>query len=225
MNDSLLKYSIDCAVDAFSTRKDSVLPYPVILGSQVHDVKTAVIKDADPDQSLLEGVDALVTNLKGVALGVRTADCVPILLFDPENMAIAAIHAGWKGTLRRIVNSGIAALAREYGTKAGNLKAVIGPCISGKSFQVGEEIPNAFKELGFPIERIYSWNGPKIDGEYTSGHHIDLVETNVWLMELCGIQKDNILCCGIDTFTDGSFYSARRDGTESGRIITAIKLL
>lgn len=223
--DSLLKYELDESVDAFSTRKCSKLPYEVILGGQVHDIKIAVITDANPEPSTLEGVDALVTNIRGVAVGVRTADCVPILLYDRINSAIAAIHSGWKGTLRRIINNALSTMSHNYGTKPENIIAQIGPCISGSSFQVGEEIPQAFKELGFPLERIYSWNGPKVEGNPLSGHHIDLAETNIWLMEIAGIRRDNITCCGIDTFTDNSFYSARRDGTDSGRLITAIKLL
>lgn len=223
--DSLLKYELDESVDAFSTRKCSKLPYDVILGGQVHDIKTAAITEANPDPSTLEGVDALVTNIRGVAIGIRTADCVPILLYDRINSAVAAIHSGWKGTLRRIINSALSAMSQNYGSKPENIKVQIGPCISGSSFQVGEEIPQAFKDLEFPLERIYSWNGPKVEGNPLSGHHIDLVDTNIWLMELAGIKRENISCSAIDTFTDNSFFSARRDGTDSGRIITAIKLI
>lgn len=225
-NPSLLRYSLfGDTVEAFSTRKDSRLPYNVVLGDQVHDIRTAVVRVPDPDPATLSGTDALVTNLRGVAIGIRTADCIPILLYDPVRKAVAAVHAGWKGTLRRIVCSSISLMGLEYGSSPADLLAVIGPGICKASFQVGEEVPLAFKNLGFPMDRIYSWEGGKIKGDVHTGHHIDLIAANIWLMtEVEGMLPQNIHQCGIDTFTDESFYSARRDGSEAGRIITAIML-
>lgn len=225
MTEGIIKYQIDNRVDAFSSMRGAVLPYDVILGDQVHDIKTTVIKTVCPDPESLKGTDALITNIKGLAIGVRTADCIPILLYDPVKNVVAAIHAGWKGTLRRIVNSAISQMILEYGSIPINMKAAIGPGISLDSFQVGEEIPMAFKTLGFPIERIYRWMGGKVEGNPATGHHIDLKEANRWMLENSGIRPENIQDCGIDTFKEDAFFSARRDGNECGRIITAIKLL
>jgi len=225
MEEGLLRYDFGAGVEAFSTRKGSETPYRVLLGKQVHDIKTVVIRDADIDPAHLEGTDALVTNLKAVAIGVKTADCIPVLMYDPIEQVIAASHAGWKGTLRRIVSSTVSAMSLEFGCKPSNLKVMIGPGISVDSFQVGEEIPLAFKDLGFPMDRIYSWKGGKIEGNPATGHHIDLIEANKWVLEGLGVNPDNIISCGIDNFTDPSFYSARRDGLDAGRIITAIRLV
>lgn len=225
MTEGLIKYEIDDRVEAFSSRKGSVLPYDIILGDQVHDIKTSVIRTECPDPETLKGTDALITNIKGLAIGVRTADCIPILLYDQVNQAIAAIHAGWKGTLRRIVNSTISQMRVEYGSVPKDIKAVIGPGIQKASFQVGEEIALCFKDLGFPIEMIYSWNGPKVAGDVTTGHHVDLVAANIWLLQSNGVSIENIQVSNLDTFMEPTLYSARRDGMKCGRIITAIKLL
>ncbi len=99
MFQDLLYYPLGPGVEAFTTRRDSVLPYPVIHGHQVHGSRVAIVDRPDMTREDLEGYDAFTTNLPGVAIGVRTADCVPILLYDPGKRVIAAIHSGWKGTL------------------------------------------------------------------------------------------------------------------------------
>ena len=98
----LLYYRLGPGVEAFTTRRDSVLPYPVIQGHQVHGSRVAIVDRPDMTREDLEGYDALITNLPGVSIGVRTADCVPILLYDPGKCVIAAIHSGWKGTVQMI---------------------------------------------------------------------------------------------------------------------------
>ena len=102
MYQDLLYYSLGPGVEAFTTRRDSALPYPVIQGHQVHGSRVAIVDRPDMTSEDLEGHDALVTNLPGVSIGVRTADCVPILLYDPVKRVIAAIHSGWKGTVQMI---------------------------------------------------------------------------------------------------------------------------
>lgn len=99
MYSDLLKYDLGPGVEAFSTQRDALLPYPVIQGHQIHDCKVTIIDRPDVTQEDLLGYDAFVTNLPGVAIGVRTADCIPVLLYDPEKRVVAAVHAGWKGTV------------------------------------------------------------------------------------------------------------------------------
>src|SRR5205814_3314750 len=89
--------------------------------------------------------DASTTNRPGVLLAVQTADCVPILLVDPKNRAIAAVHAGWRGTLQRIVTKAIGKMQMQFRTKPGNLLAVIGPSIGGCCYEVGTEIASEFR--------------------------------------------------------------------------------
>lgn len=225
MFQDILYYPLCAGVEAFTTRRDSVLPYPVIQGHQVHGSRVAVIDRPETTREELEGYDAFLTNLPGVAIGVRTADCVPILLYGPKNRTIAAIHSGWKGTVQMISRKVIGILEDKYGTKPSDILAAIGPCIGPDSFQVGEEVAAVFKDAGFPMDRIWQFMGPKGKKPMEGGHHINLPEACRWTLLEAGVPEENIQICGIDTYRDPSFYSARREGIECGRNINAIKIL
>jgi len=218
----LLTYSLCPGVEAFTTRRDARLPYPVIQGHQVHDARVAVITRPGMTREELEGYDAFITDLPGVAIGVRTADCVPILLADPVRRVVAAVHSGWKGTVLRIARTTIDRMQADFGCRPEDLHAVIGPAIGPDSFQVGEEVVEKFRDAGFPLSRIWSFQGPGDGRPMSGGHHIDLFQANRWILETCGVRE--ITVSGIDTFTDPSFYSARREGVHCGRNINAIKL-
>lgn len=225
MSDTLLKYDIGAGGEAFTTRRDALLPYPVIQGHQVHECKVAVIDRPDMTRQDLEGYDAFVTNLLGVAIGVRTADCVPVLLYDPVKRVVAAVHAGWKGTVLQISQKVLEVMALKYGTVFSDIKAVIGPAIGPDSFQVGLEVAEKFKAAGFPMDDIWTFRGAGDGRPMTGGHHIDLFKANRWLLEQAGLLPENIQVFDIDTFTDNSFFSARREGAKCGRNINAIKLV
>ena len=225
MTDSLLRYDLGEGAEAFTTRRESVLPYPVIQGHQVHGSRVAVIDRQWMSREELDGYDAFVTNLPGVALGARTADCVPVLLYDPLRRAVAAVHAGWKGTVLHISQLAIEVMVRQYGCDPSGMRAVIGPAIGSDSFQVGEEVVAKFREAEFPIEEIWSFQGPGDGSPMSGGHHIDLFNANRWLLEEAGVPHGNIQVHSIDTYTDTSFFSARREGTACGRNINSIKLL
>ncbi len=225
MTDELLKYDMGEGVEAFSARRNSVLPYPVIQPHQTHSTNVAVIDRADFPSEKLDGIDALVTNLKGVAIGVRTADCIPVLLYDPVHRAIGAAHSGWRGTVNKISAQAVLAMIRNYGCRPADIHAVIGPGIGPDSFQVGEDVAKLFKASGFPVERIWSFRGPRSEGSMEGGHHIDLWEVcRVTLLE-CGLAESNIYTAGICTYIDTDFYSARREGSKCGRFVSSIKLI
>ena len=221
----LLKYDLGTGVEAFSTRRNAELPYPVIQGHQVHDCKVAIIDRPDYTREELEGYDAFITNLPGVAIGVRTADCVPVLLYDPVKRVVAAIHAGWKSTVLHISQKAINVMMQRFSCRPEGMNAVLGPSIGPDSFQVGEEIAEHFKNAGFPIDDVWSFRGPSDGTPMSGGHHIDLWKANQWLLKQAGIPANNIQVCGIDTFTSPEFFSARREGVNCGRIINAIKLV
>ena len=224
MNSELLKYDLGEGVEAFSTRRDSVLPYPVIQGHQVHEARMAVVDRPGMTREELEGYDVFVTTLPGVAIGVRTADCVPVLLYDPVKRVVAAIHAGWKGTVLHISGKTVEMLVQRFGCSAANLRAVLGPSIGPDSFQVGEEVAGHFKNADFPMDEIWSFQGKGDGSPMSGGHHINLWKANSWLLEQAGVKPENIRVCGIDSFTEESFYSARREGVDCGRTINAIRL-
>lgn len=220
----LLTYDLGPGVEAFSTRRDSVLPYPVLTAHQVHGTAIAVIT-GKMDRDDLQGFDALITDIPGLAIGVRTADCVPILLHDPVRHVVAAVHSGWRGTVQRIVTKVIAQMGARYGTRPQDLRAVIGPAIGPDSFQVGEEVVQAFSDTGFPMDPIWSIREMQLGNPMSGGQHIDLWRANRWLLEQAGIPENAIQVIGIDTYTSPEFFSARRETIACGRIINAIKLL
>ena len=224
MTDSLLRYDLGEGAEAFTTRRESVLPYPVIQGHQVHGSRVAVIDRQWMNREELEGYDAFVTNLPGVALGARTADCVPVLLYDPLHRAVAAVHAGWKGTVLHISQLAIEVMVRQYGCDPSVMKAVIGPAIGPDSFQVGEEVVQFFKEQGFPLDDIWTFNPGYTGVPMADGHHIDLFKANRWLLEEAGVPAANIKVAGIDSYLDQTFFSARREGISCGRTVSVIRL-
>jgi copper oxidase (laccase) domain-containing protein len=116
-------------------------------------------------------------------------------------------------------------MIRQYGCDPSGMRAVIGPAIGPDSFQVGEEVVTRFLDAGFPIEEIWSFQGPGDGSPMSGGHHIDLFKANRWILEGCGLKPGNIQIYDIDTFTDVSFYSARREGVGCGRNINSIKLI
>ena len=220
----MIRYDIDADIEAFSAGRGEDLPCSVVQAHQVHGCEVALIDRPGITREALEGYDALVTNIPGVAIGVRTADCIPVLLYDPVRSVVAAVHAGWRGTLARISREVIFRMGQEYGTDANDLKAVIGPGICGECFQVGEEVAASFRDAGFPIDAIYRWNGAKVEGDMRTGHHINLPEANRRILIEEGVDPANIIVSGICTYETVSLYSARREGRECGRNINAIML-
>lgn len=222
-NSALLKYSISELVEAFSTLREATLPFPVVQAHQTHDDRVAVLSSFASREEL-EGIDALVTNTPGLAIGVRTADCIPILLFDPVNKVVAAVHAGWKGTVKRISLRAIETMTEHFGTKSSDLLAVIGPGIGPDSFQVGADVAEAFRAAEFPVLEFLTNMGDKIPGTMIGGLHIDLWKANKMTLEKAGIRPSNIFVSEVDTYEHPEFFSARREGTSCGRIINVIML-
>ena len=222
---NLLTYNLGPGVEAFTAGRDASLPYPVIQGHQVHDCRIALIDRPGMTREELEGYDAFITALPGVAIGVRTADCVPILLYDPSTRVVAAVHAGWRGTVLDIVGKTIAEMSSLFSCKAENLRALIGPAIGPDSFQVGEEVVERFRDAGFPMDEIHTFRGTGDGSAMSGGHHIDLFASNRILMCRAGVTPANIQLCGIDTYTTPTLYSARREGTGCGRNINSIRLM
>jgi len=218
-------HHIDPSITAFSTERDQELPFEVLQPHQTHTDRIAVIDRCGYTRDDLMETDALVTNLRGYAIGVRTADCVPVLLFDPVNRAIAAIHSGWKGTVLKISGKTIRLMTDIYGSNPKDMKALIGPSIGPDSFQVGAEVAEKFAQAGFDMESILSDRGPRIEGTMQGGLHIDLWEANRWILQQAGVPKENIQVSGVCTYQNNDrFFSARREGTKCGRIINVIRM-
>jgi len=212
-------------VTAFSAGRDAVLPFPVVQAHQVHGDKIAYVGTPSLTREDLEGIDALLTDVPGCAIGARSADCVPILLFDTTHRAAAAVHAGWKGTALAITSKAVRAMSERFGTNPVDVRAVIGPSIGSDSFQVGEEVVARFRQAGFPMDLVHSYRGPRREGTMQGGHHIDLWAANRWLLTSCGVPDEQIHTAGICTYLHNDlFYSARREGVSCPRIINAIRI-
>lgn len=194
----------------------------LVMPHQVHETKVAQVDEAfyslnaDERREALEGVDALMTNLKGVCIGVSTADCIPVLLYDPEKRAVCAVHAGWRGTVKRIVEKAIEAMTETYGTRPQQLLAQIGPGIHLESFEVGDEVYEAFAQAGFDMPAI---------SRLLQKWHIDLPECNRLQLLAAGLQPQNINVSPVCTFQQSDdYFSARRLSINSGRIFSGIML-
>lgn len=192
----------------------------IIIPHQVHKTETRIISNSffqlsEADRTAyIDGVDALITNLTGVCIGVSTADCIPVLLYDHVHHASAAIHAGWRGTQQRIVAKTVETMQKQYGTNLADLQAVIGPGISLKAFEVGQEVYDAFVDANFDMHLI---------SEKKEKWHIDLPLCNKLQLIHCGVLENNIQSSDICTYSNyNDFFSARRLGIHSGRIYTGI---
>ena len=162
----------------------------------------------------LEGVDALVTQEPGLCICVSTADCIPILLYDPACRAVAAVHSGWRGTVKRIVQVTLRAMQDKLGTRPQDVQAAIGPGIGLEAYEVGDEVYDAFSEAGFPMQQV---------ARRMDKWHINLWEANRML--LCEAGVENVFVAGICNYSNPDrFFSARRYGKKSGRILNGIYL-
>lgn len=169
----------------------------------------------------LRGFDAIISQQKNLFFCVATADCVPILLYDFKTKAVAVIHAGWRGTVDKIVEKTITAMQENFGTVPKNLLAAIGPAIGIKNYEVGNEVVQKFREAGFTFnERTYR-------DLYRDGRiHLDLKGINHHELIRLGIPKDQIEKARFNTFdNEGLFFSARRQSENTGRMLTGIMLV
>ena len=187
---------------------------------QVHGDKIYSLNDEQMMPQSLSSIpaDAIITRLIGKPIAVVTADCVPIIIFDPVEKALAVVHAGRKGTSLRIFSKTLRALQCEFGSKSENLLAALGPSIRNCCYEVGESCRQPFEDSG------YNWKAlalPVNDGKFL----LDLCAANLEDGLSAGLRRENILLsehctsCRLDLF-----YSYRREGT-TGRMITAGMLL
>lgn len=168
---------------------------------------------------LLEGVDALITDRKRVCIGISTADCAPVFLYDSTQQVVAIIHAGWRGTIAQIVTKTVFMLQDLYGSDSRNLYAVIGPCISQKNYEVGDELYSLFEKSSFPAARFFSKESA------TLRWHLDLRDANRWLLTEAGVSSQQIEVSDICTYDQSQkYFSARKLGIHSGRIASCIML-
>ena len=184
--------------------------------SQVHGgAVRVVVAGEDPASVRREEADALVAPPGGIAIGVRIADCVPVLICDDGSGAVAAVHAGWRGVVAGVVEAGVAALAATCGNTPRRFRAALFPHIGGCCFEVGDDVAAQLAVLHPEPERVVdrSRGKPRVD--------LALVVSSK--LQACGLAAGEIeRVAGCTRCEPERFFSFRRDGQRSGRHIAAI---
>lgn len=191
-------------------KANGLLVETIVLCEQVHAndvilVDTAIAKDPFVQ---LGKADALVTNVPGLVLVVKSADCVPVLLYDAAHRAVAAIHSGWKGTALNIIGETIKKMSEAYGTEAKDVLAGIGPAVCAKHYDVTQTTDGRIEKFAQLFE-----DDPSIvvrDGSQTA---LDVSQACRWQCVKAGIPEDKIELSGICTFEDSRWPSYRREGS------------
>jgi purine-nucleoside/S-methyl-5'-thioadenosine phosphorylase / adenosine deaminase len=180
-------------------------------------VHGASVARVDEPQDEVEGVDALITNQRGVALFATFADCYPIVLWDPAQRCAALVHAGWRGTVARVGPAAVQAMAKEYGSKPADVRAGIGPGICGRCYEVGEEVASRFLPASTGPPAPKAWEGPK-QGR-GDRYLLDLAAANRSQLEDAGVKEVHVLA--LCTKESDFLPSHRRspDGHRFGAIV------
>ena len=207
----------------------------IVCSNQVHGADIRVVSrggcgglfSPNPNQS-----DGLITNETGVALTIFTADCTPILLYDPVRRVIGAVHAGWRGTVANIAGAAVKKMVEEYGCQPPDIKAVIGPCISKCCYEVGREVADAVYDALYDGVAT-TVNSTAINGttksakssssrnvadcvtEQNGGFRADLKETNRMLLIKAGLE-DITISGECTSCQSDKYWSHRATGGKRG---------
>ncbi|MFO7873310.1 MAG: peptidoglycan editing factor PgeF [Bacteroidales bacterium] len=170
-------------------------------------------------ESALANTDGMITNVPNICLGVQVADCVPVLLYDPVKKVIAALHAGWRGTLRKIIPKAIDKMLQHYDCRTDNILACLGPSNGPCCYEVGDDV---FREARITLGSVKDIIKPA----KTPGKHIfDQWEANKQQLLDCGIKEEHIEQADICTQCNhDNFYSSRTDQGVTGRFLAGIML-
>jgi polyphenol oxidase len=204
-------------------RKELAFSYELDAGQFIFPRQThsdrVVIVTSENYTGAFEDTDALITNEPGLFICVQTADCVPVLLFDPEKKVVAAIHAGWKGTILKIAKKAVEQMVVKFDCNPSDIIAGIGPSIHMHAYEVGPEVVEA-------VEASFTNSSALLKPSMNEGRaYFDLWEANQTVLIESGILEDNIEIMGLCSFEHADlFYSARRDGADTGRMVSGISL-
>lgn len=199
---------VDWLDHGFGTRNSAPPVWPIATVRQIHSVE---IIDAAGVTGERGAADALISNTAGLAVGVRTADCLPILLVDTKHRAVAAVHAGWRGTVGGIAERAISLLQQMYGTNPDEVRAAVGPGIGKCCFEVGPEVAREFSR----------WH-PELAAT-DAKHRLDLVDINHRQLKGAGVKPENISLsdlCTVDRID--ILYSFRKEREKAGRMLAWI---
>ena len=211
--------------------------WPLVTLRQVHSDTIRFVEAPSKSQLVADG---LITSTPGLLLAIQTADCLPIILVDSKNRAAGVFHAGWRGTLKRIVEKGVGEMRRHFGTQPRDLKAAIGPSVHGCCYQVGNEVREQFEsqfayaaklfrevEERDPVREKYPMlfltARPPGHSELPKKIFLDLVEANRQQLLAAGVPAKSIeaspLCTSCNT---DLLFSYRAEKGQTGRMMGAV---
>ena len=203
---------------------------PLVAVRQVHSNRSVVLRapfvgfkpDAIPE------ADGIITDQPGLLLAIQTADCVPVLVVDRVRRVVAGFHAGWRGTVERIVELGVATIRAEFGSEPGDLAAAIGPGIGPCCYTVGDEVLDRFTKNFSYASELFSQKAVRpdelVDGSNVSVElRVDLIEANRRQLLAAGLDADSISVVGGCTGCHPElFYSHRTSGGHAGRMMSVV---
>jgi len=176
----------------------------------LHQIHSDTVVAAGGRSGCLGDGDALLENMPGLLVAVKTADCIPLLMVDPVHRAVAAVHAGWRGSARKIATRAIGEMEAKYGTRPQDLHVAIGPGIGKCCYQVGPEVAAEFAEYGLEL------------CDSAQPVHLDLGEINCRQVAACGVDPSRTYLAGLCTMCNQDFHSFRRDRQRAGRMLSVV---
>jgi len=198
--------------DAFGIHIDRVATV-----NQVHGENIVRIDELNIREARSVRADALMTDVHGIAVGVETADCVPVLLYDPVRPAVAAVHAGWRSTVKKIVQKAVNRMHEEFRSEPSRLIAAIGPAIGPECYEVDEPVIE-------PVQSAFSFWRDVSSPRGMDRWSLDLVRANKLELLQIGLAEKNIHTAGMCTSCRKDlFYSYRAEG-RTGRMLSVIML-
>jgi YfiH family protein len=222
---------------ASSGKGTAMKPWPLVTLRQIHSDIIHLV--TTPAKQPLAG-DGMVTNVPGLALGIQTADCFPVLLIDTKTKAVGAFHAGWRGTVQRITEKGLGLMRHEFGTQPGDVLAAIGPGIQGCCYEVGEELKANFESQFDYAQELFrdSQESDPVREKYpmlfmnqrAPGHgdlclklFLNLREANRRQLMAVGVPEQNIGALNDCTSCDPKqFFSHRAERGKTGRMMAVL---
>lgn len=227
-----LNISFETSDNAFNVLKNREIVFDqlnidtsaCVMQNQVHGNDIAYVTEADKGKGyyshkdVIGDYDAMITDKKNICLFLFAADCVPILLYDTEKQIIAAVHSGWKGTVKQIAKKTVEKMTEMFGCNPQNIFAAIGPSISLKNYEVGQNVVDEVLKSFKTLDKFLIFN------QITQKYHFDMWYTNQFLLKQAGVPEQNIEISGVCTFDNPEmFFSARRD-EPTGRFGAGIML-
>ncbi len=202
-------------------RRLHIVPEHFVFPHQTHSNNVFCISDCfhiyKAKRNMLYNVDALITDIPNLCISVLTADCVPVLLFDPVEKVIGAIHAGWRGTVAEISHRTVESMHNHFGCKPSNIIAGIGPAIGPECYEVGQEVVAEAVKVASVYNNIIEASG-KV--------YLNLPYANQMQLMLSGCSKNNIEMANVCTYCNSDlFFSARYSKDDFGRFATGIMII